>query len=80
MNNKGQCGIGTNENLSKPVQIPFFKDKEVTKIAAGGFHSLAVCFDQTLYGWGEGVFGQLGNSQFFDQVNPVKVAIQNNRR
>ena len=41
----------------KPSQITFFADKEVIMIAAGGYHSLALTADQTLYAWGDGKYG-----------------------
>jgi hypothetical protein len=37
--------MGNISNLLKPTKVSFFKDKEVTLIAAGSFHSLAVCAD-----------------------------------
>jgi alpha-tubulin suppressor-like RCC1 family protein len=58
--------MGNTNNLTTPTQISFFKDQKVIMIAAGGYHSLAVCSDQSVYGWGEGTFGQLGNGEFFD--------------
>ena len=41
----------------KPSLITYFANKEVIKIAAGGYHSLAATSDQTLYGWGFGKYG-----------------------
>ncbi len=47
--------------------------KKVVAVAAGAEHSLALCSDGTLVGWGMGVYGQLGNHSTLG--SPVPVAL-----
>lgn len=72
--NKGQCGFMNQkreDGFDRPQRIEFFvnnreKFGRVTRIAAGGSHSLALCekepdsraeAQQTLFAWGAGNFG-----------------------
>ncbi|MFC1742756.1 RCC1 domain-containing protein [Candidatus Riflebacteria bacterium] len=72
-NNYGQLGDGTYVNRNSPVQvgvqgeIPPSSIKagtsaltEITAIAAGEYHSLALKADGTVWSWGNGNYGQLG--------------------
>ena len=47
--------------------------KTVVSVAAGGFHSLALCSDGTLVSWGQNASGQLGNSSTTTSGVPVAV-------
>lgn len=47
----------------------------VIAISAGSFHSAALKADGTLWEWGEGVEGQLGNGKLENQYSPVQVPI-----
>ena len=59
----GQLGTGTN-NLNNspnpPTQISGLSN--VTAISAGGYHSLAMTSNGTVWAWGYNFYGQLGNS------------------
>jgi len=70
--NYGQCGLGNVAMLEKPHLVSFFSDKNVTHIAAGGFHSLAVSNDFVMYGWGCGEKGQTGLGDYNDTPHPKK--------
>eukprot|EP01124_Arcella_intermedia_P023551 TRINITY_DN3761_c0_g1_i2.p1 TRINITY_DN3761_c0_g1~~TRINITY_DN3761_c0_g1_i2.p1 ORF type:complete len:335 (+),score=73.84 TRINITY_DN3761_c0_g1_i2:82-1086(+) len=60
-NGHGQLGFGKTQQVEHtPTQIPFFVSKEVVQIACGGYHSLALLSDGSLYAWGHNLFGQLG--------------------
>jgi len=59
--NKGQCGHGTNDDAELPQIVKGMADKFVTKVAAGGFHTLALTEDDELYSWGSGTYGELGS-------------------
>jgi alpha-tubulin suppressor-like RCC1 family protein len=39
--NKGQCGHGDFQDVEAPKQVQFFEKTKISKISAGGFHSLA---------------------------------------
>ena len=45
----------------------------VASIAAGGNHSLAVASDGTVWAWGDGSYGELGNGTLSDSATPVMV-------
>jgi alpha-tubulin suppressor-like RCC1 family protein/phosphodiesterase/alkaline phosphatase D-like protein len=76
-NASGQLGInGTTASL-----VPVLVDtsgalggKTVTAIAAGNFHSLALCSDGTVVTWGSNNYGQLGNNSVVNSLVPVAVA------
>lgn len=60
----GQLGDGVRQTgtpVSTPQKVPGLS--EVTRIAAGGQHSLALCRDGTVYAWGSNWNGQLGNGK-----------------
>jgi alpha-tubulin suppressor-like RCC1 family protein len=59
-NGFGELGDGSTEEKSDvPVAVSGLS--EVTAIAAGGNHSLALLRNGTVVAWGEGSWGQLGN-------------------
>ena len=63
-NDEGQ--LGSNSNSFSPIPIAVetvgtpLASRSVTQIAAGAFHSLALCTDGTLVAWGWNASGQLG--------------------
>jgi alpha-tubulin suppressor-like RCC1 family protein len=83
----GDCGqIGMGEDLtvvSKPRLNEFFNDKEITSIAAGGLHTLALSKTGQVYSWGcndEMALGH-GKEEFFvgkveglDNITIVEIA------
>jgi hypothetical protein len=64
-NDYGELGNGTFAQSNTPVQVlgpggvGFLTG--VTAIAGGGFHSLALKSDGTVWAWGDDFYGQLGN-------------------
>jgi len=44
--------------------------KKIIKISAGGFHTLALCEDNELYSWGNGVHGECGYGEFLESNVP----------
>jgi alpha-tubulin suppressor-like RCC1 family protein len=76
LNSYGQIGNESNSNSSLPMAVTrtgVLNGKTVTSIAAGEFHSLALCSDGTLGAWGMGSYGQLGNGSTSDSNLPVEV-------
>jgi alpha-tubulin suppressor-like RCC1 family protein len=62
-NGSGQLGNGTTTGSKIPVTVDLtgvLAGKTVTAVAAGLFHSMAVCSDGTVATWGLNVYGQLG--------------------
>lgn len=61
-------------NWSAWVQTSFSVNNLVfTSIASGAFHSLALSNDGTVWAWGEGERGQLGNGTSTSSLTPVLV-------
>ena len=71
LNDKGQLGIGNNENKNTPVKVESLDD--VTQIATGYSHTLALLKNGKVYSFGAGALGQLGDSMEEDSNSPVKV-------
>ena len=74
----GQLGLGTVVELeNEPQLVPnatgALAGKTVTAIAAGGFHSLAMCTDGTVAAWGYNGDGQLGDGSTYDRFHPTTV-------
>lgn len=65
----GQLGNDDTENADRPVAVDdsdVLADKEITAVAAGGRHSLALDTNGDIYAWGQGSFGQLGDGAKHD--------------
>jgi alpha-tubulin suppressor-like RCC1 family protein len=76
-NSNGQLGNNSTNDAPVPVAVNLsgvLSGKTVTKLVAGGFHSLALCSDGTLAAWGRDTNGQLGRNSFgSDSSLPVLV-------
>ncbi|MEO5333847.1 MAG: chitobiase/beta-hexosaminidase C-terminal domain-containing protein [Magnetococcus sp. YQC-5] len=76
-NDFGQLGNGITINIntytfsSSPVQVVGLTD--VTAIAAGNIHSMAVKADKTVWAWGRNSNNQLGDGTTTDRSSPVQV-------
>jgi alpha-tubulin suppressor-like RCC1 family protein len=73
----GQLGDGTTTDQHTPVQVKgpegtgFLTD--VSAIAVGWFHTIALKSDNTVWAWGGNYYGQLGDGTTTDQHTPVQV-------
>ncbi len=77
MNDHGQIGAGTDDYRYKsPVQVG--ASTGWTKLSAGMWHTCAVKKDGTLWCWGYGWYGQLGNGSILDKNKPAKVNTDKN--
>ena len=75
-NANGRLGNNSNANSAVPVLVSragVLAGKTVTGIAAGAWHSLALCSDGTVATWGYNIYGQLGNNSTTDSNVPVAV-------
>lgn len=71
MNLSGQLGNGTYSNSNIPVQA--INLTNIIAIAGGGYHSLALKYDGTVWTWGMNDYGQLGNGTNDHSNIPVQV-------
>lgn len=73
----GQLGNNSSANFPFPVQVVGAGGSGVltgvTAIAGGDLHSLALKADGTVWAWGSGVNGQLGNNSSVNSSVPVQV-------
>ena len=72
----GQLGNNSTIDSSVPIlvtQSGVLAGKTVVSVAAGGYHSLALCSDGTVAAWGANDSGQLGNNSTIQSDVPVLV-------
>ena len=74
-NAAGQLGLGdaAGTNRSSPVQVGALTTW--SKVAAGGYHSVATKTDGTLWIWGRNATGQLGLNDTINTSSPVQVGL-----
>lgn len=58
--NKGQCGHGHLSDIDVPMEVHDLSGEGVMKIAAGGYHTIAVTAESHIYTWGSNQFGECG--------------------
>ena len=71
-NDSGQLGDGTTLQRTTPVQVSGLTN--MTAIAGGNYHTIAVKNDGTVWTWGGNWYGQLGDGTTTDRTNPVQVS------
>lgn len=77
-NKAGQLGDGTRQDSDVPVRVPL--RAPVAAVSQGGSRSnngqtLALLADGSLWAWGSGAYGQLGDGSRRDAVSPVAVDV-----
>jgi alpha-tubulin suppressor-like RCC1 family protein len=80
-NDYGQLGNGTNTFSFEPTPnpTPINVASNVVAVAAGGFHSLFVTADGTLWAMGYNPYGQLGNGTTSgNNPNPTPITVASN--
>jgi alpha-tubulin suppressor-like RCC1 family protein len=76
-NSHGQLGDGSKTDRRVPVDVTVdgaLAGRKVVAIAAGSIHSLALCSDGTIVGWGGNNDGQFGNGTKTGSLWPVVAA------
>ena len=69
----GELGDGTTTSSDTPVAVPLPAGITFTDVSAGTTHSLAVGSDGSVWAWGMGASGQLGDGSFTDADSPTEV-------
>ena len=69
---KGLLGDDTEINKSSPIQIGTLNNWSSITTSAGG-HSMALKTDGTMWLWGRGDYGQLGNGDTVTRSSPVQI-------
>ncbi|MBI4930638.1 MAG: PKD domain-containing protein [Bacteroidetes bacterium] len=76
----GQLGDGTTTDRTTPVQvigltgISFIASAVAPAVAGGGYHSMALKNDGTVWAWGYNGDGALGDGTNTDRLTPVQVS------
>ncbi|MCU0776037.1 MAG: cadherin-like beta sandwich domain-containing protein, partial [Akkermansiaceae bacterium] len=77
-NQAGQLGTGNSASSLLPVavqQTGALAGKRVTALGAGRFHTLALCDDGTVFGWGSNSGGELGDGSTTNRNVPVATSM-----
>ena len=72
----GRLGLDDVANRSSPVQIGALVDWSIS--SAGGYHSLALKTNNTLWAWGANSGGQVGDGTNISRSSPVQVGALTN--
>lgn len=73
MNADGQLGDDTRDSRSTPVRVKGLDDVTITRVSAGGSHSVALAQDGTVYSWGENDQGAVGDGTLTDRLSATRV-------
>ena len=72
-NDYGQLGDGSMSDIDDYKDTPIKIMDDVIAISAGGYHSLAIKSDGSLWTWGLNDRGQLGDGTIENKTTPVKI-------
>ncbi|KAF5270348.1 hypothetical protein FQR65_LT05536 [Abscondita terminalis] len=78
----GRLGLGHNNNVCFPRQIPFLSQYVIKKVAvhSGGKHALALTLDGKVFSWGEGDDGKLGHGNRLNLDKPKMIEALRSKR
>ena len=78
-NGYGQLGDGTTTDRHTPVQVHGEGDigflTDIITISAGGWHTVALKSDGTVWAWGYNLYGQLGDGTTTERHTPVQALL-----
>jgi alpha-tubulin suppressor-like RCC1 family protein len=74
LNSSGQLGILSTTRKSSPVLVSGPTGASWIAVSGGQEHSLAITADGTLYAWGRGTFGRLGDNTTVAKSSPILVS------
>ena len=71
----GQLGLGGTENRRVPTLVTGLQGKQVVHVAAGSYHTVCTTADGSVFTWGRGGFGGLGQGDDqFSKLVPTQVS------
>lgn len=73
LNNKGQLGLGHNNNAFSPARVKLPREVRVQLTSCGFRHSMLLCVDGRVFSVGGNTRGQLGNGNCFDTPAPFEL-------
>jgi E3 ubiquitin-protein ligase HERC2 len=78
----GRLGLGHNNNVPTPRQVPVVSQFIVKKLAvhSGGKHAMALTLDGKVFSWGEGEDGKLGHGNRLTLEKPKLVEALKSKR
>ncbi len=74
-NSSGQLGLGHTDDQSTPQLIPLPTEARPCQISAGYYHSLILCDDGSLYGFGSNASSQLGLGHTANRSTPQLIPL-----
>ena len=75
-NTYGQLGLNDTTNRSSPVSL-YQNNFDVKKVSAGFDFSSIIRSDGTLWTWGNGDQGKLGDGSGNSYINPIQISPEN---
>lgn len=72
-NQNGQLGLGHTHDCLSPQPVLELQGERVLSVACGSEHSLAATERGTVYAWGWGRYGNLGDGESSDRYLPTRV-------
>jgi len=74
-NNNGNLGTNNIVSTSSPVQVstPLFVTPSWISVSVGASHTAAIQSDYSLWTWGQGTSGQIGDGTLVGKSSPVKI-------
>uniref|UniRef100_A0A182IU73 HECT-type E3 ubiquitin transferase n=1 Tax=Anopheles atroparvus TaxID=41427 RepID=A0A182IU73_ANOAO len=78
----GRLGLGHNNNVPTPKQVPILSQYVVKKVAvhSGGKHAMALTLDGKVFSWGEGEDGKLGHGNRLTLEKPKLIETLRTKR
>ncbi len=74
-NDDGKVGVGSLEPVRSPTAVKYADEEHIRAVSAGYNHTCGI-FGESLYCWGKGDMGQLGQGGFDDANRPEKIGFE----
>jgi len=72
-NNIGQLGLGDTNNRLTPTLLTLPNNGKISFITCGGYHTICLIENNSCYGWGSNIFGELGLTNNLSFLSPTKI-------